>query len=115
MSLRASSWIRRSDSKRLRNSAAATHTKVVSVGSRNCAFTSSTMRFKPCSFANMLSSDTSDGPPIMDISDPKMPPNPDCIDISLPRLFSSVAGSCSSRSVCPVGAVSKTTTSKVSD
>jgi hypothetical protein len=106
--------MRRSDSKRLKNSAAATQTNVVSVGSRNWAFTSSTLRFRPCIFANRLSSDTSDGPPIMDMSEPKMPPRPDCIDMSLPKLFSSVAGSCSKRSVCPVGAVSNTTTSNVS-
>ena len=44
-----------------------------------------------------------------------MPPSPACRPSTFSRPLSSVLGSASSRSVCPVGAVSNTTTSKVNE
>mmetsp|Transcript_27262 Transcript_27262/g.60053 ORF Transcript_27262/g.60053 Transcript_27262/m.60053 type:complete len:232 (-) Transcript_27262:209-904(-) len=51
-------------------------------------------------------------PPIMAVAWPINPPNLSLSSMTLPRAFSRIVGKDNKRRVCPVGAVSKTTTSK---
>ena len=86
-----------------------THTNVVKAGSWNCALTLRTTSSRPSTLPSSMSGSSSPpGTPIMRLTCPTMPPRPALSPTSFPRPFSSSVGKLSSRSVWPVGAVSKT-------
>mmetsp|Transcript_1318 Transcript_1318/g.2722 ORF Transcript_1318/g.2722 Transcript_1318/m.2722 type:complete len:224 (-) Transcript_1318:215-886(-) len=97
-----------------RNSGMHTHTKVVKAGSWKASLTL-LMTTRVSSSLPTMASCVAPGfcpPPIMAVACPINPPNRSLSSITLPKAFSRIVGKLNRRRVCPVGAVSKTTTSK---
>mmetsp|Transcript_26918 Transcript_26918/g.57667 ORF Transcript_26918/g.57667 Transcript_26918/m.57667 type:complete len:259 (-) Transcript_26918:74-850(-) len=91
-----------------------TQTKVVNAGSWKASLTL-LMTTRVSSNRPTIASCVAPGlfpPPIMAVACPINPPNRSLSSMTLPKAFSRIVGKDNKRRVCPVGAVSKTTTSK---